>query len=382
MIKIAISTGEVSGDIHAGRLAAEIKKINPSVYLFGMGGEKLRLAGCDVKIDITAKGTVGIVEILKFLPSLLHAFFKMKRLIKRERPDLLVLVDYQGFNMMLASYAKKLGIKTVYYIAPQDWLWGTKKGVKKVSGIIGKIISIFEDEYDAYKDAGANVVYVGNPNLDTAKPSMTKDSFCRTFSLNPSFPIFGIFPGSRRQELESLLPSFLAAAKIIKKKVPNSQFVLALSSGHFEEKVGLAIKGCGLDIKVARGKSHDLLAFSNVSIASSGTTIMEAAILDAPVVMAYKLSRLSEFIAKKILRLSIPFYTMPNLIAKEMVVPEITQDAVNAVNIAEASLKLLFDKKEISRVKEGYRFVRSKIGTPGAVKRAAAEILSELRGKI
>jgi len=382
MIKIALSTGEVSGDIHAGRLAAEIKKLNPSVRLFGMGGEKTRLAGVDVGIDITAKGTVGIIEIFKFLPSLFLAFLRMKRLLKKERPDLLVLVDYQGFNMMLAGYAKKLGIKTAYYIAPQEWLWGTKKGLLGVASAIDKIIAIFEDEYKAYKEAGANVVYVGNPNLDTAKPSMSRESFCSLVGLNPSFPVFGIFPGSRRQELDSLLPSFLGAVKLIKKRVPNSQFVLALSSGHFEEKIVRAVNDCGTDIKIVRGKSHDVLAHSNVSIASSGTTIMEAAILDAPVVMAYRLSKLSEFIARKLLRLSIPFYTMPNLIAKSMVVPEITQDSVTAENLADAALMLLTDKSALANIKEGYRLVRSKIGSPGAVRRAAQEILGELRGKI
>ena len=174
MIKVMLSAGEVSGDIHGAALAKELKILNRNIILFGMGGERMRSAGVELLYDLSSRGTVGIIEILKFLPSILFGISKMKRALKKEQPDLLVLIDYQGFNMMLAKYAKKLGIKTVYYIAPQEWLWGTPKGVKNVANTIDKILCIFEDEAKTYKKYGGNAVYIGNPNVDTTKSIISK----------------------------------------------------------------------------------------------------------------------------------------------------------------------------------------------------------------
>ncbi len=382
MIKIMMSAGEVSGDIHGAALARELKKLNSALHLFGMGGEKMRLAGVDIKYDLSAKGTVGIVEILKFLPSILLGFFVMKRLLKKERPDLLVLIDYQGFNMMLAKYAKKLGIKTVYYIAPQEWLWGTTKGVKKVVATIDKLLCIFEDESRIYKENGGNAVYVGNPNVDTARPGSTKEDFCKTAGLNPKFPIFGIFPGSRHQELDTLLPVFAGAAQLIKKKIPNAQFIIALSSLQFKKKISSFLEKRRINIPVVYGRSHDILGSSNVAIAASGTIIMEASIINTPAIMAYKISAVTYFIAKHIVKIKLPYFTMPNIIANKMIVPEIMQSEATGQNIADKAVQLLTDQEAIKNIKEGYRQVRSRLGAPGAVKRAAEEIMSELRGRI
>lgn len=382
MIKIMLSAGEVSGDIHGAALAKELRKINSALCLFGMGGEKMRLAGVDIKYDLSAKGTVGIIEVLKFLPSILFGLFKMKRLLKKERPDLLVLIDYQGFNMLLAKYAKRLGIKTVYYIAPQEWLWGTPKGIMNVVNTIDKLLCIFEEEAKAYKNNGGNAIYVGNPNVDTARPASSKEEFCKTAGLNPKFPIFGIFPGSRHQELDALLPVFTSAAALIKRKIPNSQFIIALSSLQFKNKVESHLKRKKIDIPAVYGRSHDILSASNVAIAASGTIIMEAAILNTPAIMAYKISPLTYFIAKYIVKIKLPYFTMPNIIANKMVVPEIMQSDATEQNIADKAAQMLTDPEAVKAIKEGFRQVRSKLGPPGAVKRAAEEIMAELRGKI
>ena len=375
-----ISAGEVSGDLHASFLASELLKLNPGLHIFGMAGEKCRLSGVDVKIDITSKGTVGITEILKFLPSILFSYQKMKSLLKKERPDVLVLIDYQGFNMLLAKYAKKIGIKTVYYIPPQEWLWGTEKGLKNVASSVYKIMSIFEDEAKAYKKAGANVTYIGNPNLDTIKLSTDKTSFCRSFGLNPNFPVLGIFPGSRLQEIKSLLGIFLKACEIIKVQVPNTQFVLSLSSEHFRKDIEKMIEGS--QIKLIYGKNHDILNASNVSLAASGTVTMEATILGAPIIMAYRISYISYLIGRHILRIRLPYFSMTNLIAGYEVIPEFVQKKATAENLAEKAVELLTNKETLAGIKSGYSKVLSKFGAPGAVKRAAEQINYELRGKI
>lgn len=382
MIKIMLSAGEVSGDVHGANLARELLKINPKAYLFGMGGEKMKALGVDIKYDITSKGTVGIIEILKYLPFILTALHKMKALLKKEKPDVLVLIDYQGFNMMLAAYAKKLGIKTIYYIAPQEWLWGTAKGVKKVADTITKIFCIFENEADIYKKAGGRIVYIGNPNLDIARPSMSKEMFCQKLELNPKFPIFGLFPGSRMQEIESLLGVLLETEKKIKEKVPNAQFVLSLSSEHFRAKIERIVKEKKSDIKIIYGKSYDILNISNVSIAASGTTLMEAVIIGAPAIMIYRLTKLSYFIAIHILKIKLRYYCMPNILVDREVIPEFIQERVTPDILSRNAIKIFTDPKTLDNMKNGYRKILSKLGTTGAVKRAADEIFAEIRGKI
>ncbi len=382
MIKIMMSAGEVSGDMHGAALASEIKKINRNAYIFGMGGERMKSAGVDVKVDISAKGTVGIVEVLKFLPHILIAYFRMKSILNKERPDLIVLIDYQGFNMLLAAYAKKIGIRTVYYIPPQEWLWGTPKGVKSVADTIDRIVSIFEDEARIYKEAGGNVTYVGNPNIDLARPIHQRAEFCRMIGLNASFPIFGLFPGSRKQEIDSLLPEMLKAAKQIKASVPNAQFVLSLSSLNFKRQVDSILKTSGQDIKIAYKLNYDILAAANVSIAASGTVIMEAAILDSPIIMVYKLSPVTYHFSKKFLKIKLKYYCMPNILADREVAPEMIQEQASAKNMAFKTLEIFSNRSKMEEIKNGYSLIRSKLGGPGAIKRAADAVMSELKGKI
>lgn len=382
MIRIMLSAGEVSGDSHGAVLVREIKNLKSSVYLFGMGGEKMRAAGVDVRLDLTAKGTVGFFEILRFLPSILFVMSKMKLLLRKERPDLLVLIDYQGFNMLLAKYAKKIGVRTIYYIPPQEWLWGTEKGVKDVAKTIDKILSIFENEALAYEKAGGSVVFVGNPNLDTSKPTMSKDAFCRFAGINPSFPVLGIFPGSRRQEIDSLLPVFLGAAKEVREKIPNISILLSLSSENFRSLIEKGVAKSGLAVKILYGRNFDILNTATASLVASGTAVMEAAILDAPIIMAYKVSPVSYFIGKHLLKIRLPYYSMPNLILNSAVVPEFIQGDATIKNIAEKALCLLSDRTLVSDMRSGYRRFRMRLGSGGAVKAAAKEILSEVKGKV
>jgi len=206
MKKIMLSAGEVSGDVHATSLVRELKKLLPDTYFFGMGSEKLLAEGVDVKIDIAKRGSIGILEALPNIVPIYFAYQKMLTLLKSERPDLLILIDSQGINMPLAKAAKKLGIKTIYYIAPQEWLWGSSKGVKKVSDTLDMIVSIFEKEHLAYKQAGGNSVYFGHPLVDIVKPEKSKSEARKEFLGSEDGPVISLCPGSRTQEIKNLLP--------------------------------------------------------------------------------------------------------------------------------------------------------------------------------
>jgi lipid-A-disaccharide synthase len=359
-----ISAGEVSGDMHASYLAQELRGFE----LFGMGGEKMREADVDVRIDITDRSSVGIIEALKDIPSQLSVFNRMKRLLRSERPAALILVDAQGFNMPLAKYAKKLGIRTIYYVAPQEWLWGSKKGVKVEAKTIDLIISIFKKEHEVNSAAGANSFYFGHPLLDIVKPKMTKEAFCKHVGLDPAKKIIALCPGSRKHEIRSLLPILIETAK----KLGEDQYILPVSTSKFADHIERMVKGSGINIKVIEGFNYDVLAHADLAISKSGTIILESVILGTPVIMFYKLSRLTYYIGKLLMKINLPFYSMPNLLAGREVVPEFVMEKATAKNLSAEAFKILADP---SKIKSGYQEVLRELGEPGAVKKSAEKII-------
>ena len=376
--KLFLSAAEVSGDIHGARLAKEIKLINPDVVFYGMGGEQMISAGVDVWLDITEKSTIGLIEALKYLPSHFKTFRKIKKILKDTKPDAVILVDAQGFNMPVAAAAKALGIKTIYYIAPQEWLWGTKKGVKKVVDRIDLIVAIFEKEAKVYKEAGGNIVFHGHPIIDLANPKFSKEKVRYAATVKEGAPYIGIFPGSRRQEIDGLLPIMLDAIKAIEKKIGKVNLLLGLSSTKFKDRVEKIAQQRKQDIFIFEGGTYDALAWSDINIAASGTIVLEAAALSAPIVMTYKLNALTYFIGKYILKVAdrLPYYSMPNLLANERIVPELVLKDATAGNIAKEALKLLQNKDAVAKMKKGFEKVRSLLGKPGVINKVARDILS------
>jgi lipid-A-disaccharide synthase len=359
-----MSAVEVSADVHASYLARELKGCD----LFGMGGEKMREAGVDIRMDITEKSSVGIIEALKHIPSHIITINKLKRMIRDERPYALILIDAQGLNMIIAEYAKKRGIKTIYYIAPQEWLWGTKKGVDKVVKTIDLIISIFKKEHEVYKSAGGNSVYYGHPLLDIAKPTMNKMQFCSKFGLDQTKTIIALCPGSRVHEIRNFLPILADVAK----RFEGTQFVMLVSSSKFSGRIRKYISGAAPNIKVIEGNNYDVIANSDLVIAKSGTIILECVCLGTPVIMFYKFSPLTYYIAKKFMKINLPYYSMPNLLVNKMVVPEFVMKDATADNIYREAVRILDNPRKI---KASYEEVRSLMGSPGAVKKSAQKIM-------
>jgi len=296
----------------------------------------------------------------------------MVNLLKKERPDLLILIDAQGFNVPLAKRARKLGIKTCYYIAPQEWLWGTEKNARIVAQTLDKIIAIFEEEYQSYRALGANVVYHGHPLLDIVKPTLSKEEALKRFELNAAKPIVALCPGSRRQEFKTLLPILLQAGEKLKGQFPELQFAIPLASPKFRELLEKILRLSPLKVKIIEGYTYDVLTLSKVALAVSGTIVLESIILGAPVVMIYKLSRLTEFIGRKILGFKLSYFSLPNLLAREKIVPELVQEDCTPEKIfAEAASMLLNPEKQTRR----FPAVLKKLGQPGAIRKAAEEIL-------
>lgn len=385
MKKVMLSAGEVSGDIHGTHLVREIKKLSPDIFFFGMGSEKLLAEGVDIRVDISKRGTIGIFEALPNALPIYFSYLKLVALLKKEKPDLLLLVDSQGINMPLAKAAKKLGIKTVYYIPPQEWLWGTERGVKKVAENIGLIISIFKKEYDTYKKAGANVVYFGHPLVDilgdysdrfAAKDRLLAKGVELLSGTNA--PVIALCPGSRTQEIKALLPVLLSAAKRIKKDLPGAQFIIPAASTSMIKLIFSMIDE--FRPKAIVGQTHEILAVSDLAICASGTINLEASILGVPNMMVYKLSPLTYWVGKNILKLDqkLPYFSMPNLLLNEKAIPELVMGNATPKNIASEALSILSSAERVNGMRASFQKLRSLLGSPGVIAKCAESIVKEL----
>jgi len=382
-MKIMVAAGEVSGDIHAAHLVRELKKIKSNIYFLGMGSEKLLAEGVDIKIDISKRGTIGIFEALPNALPVYLAYKKMVALMKAEKPHLLILIDSQGINMPLAKAAKKLGIKTIYYIAPQEWLWGTKKGVKKVADTVDLIVSIFEKEDEIYKQAGANSVYFGHPLLDIVKPTMSRTDARKSLcvgdcdtGIEKDAPVIALCPGSRIQEIKGLLPILLKAGELIKKEIPKAEFVIPAAS---TEMIKNIFKYIGEDFrpKAVIGQTYDILSAADLAICASGTINLEASILGTPNIMVYKLSPLTYLVGKYVLKIGekLKYFSMPNLLLDERAIPELVMERAEPKTISQEALSIILDKERQNKMKALFDKLRAKLGQPGVIGKVAKEIL-------
>jgi lipid-A-disaccharide synthase len=374
MKKIMISAGEVSGDSHGQRLVRELKKLLPDAYFFGLGSEKMLAEGVDIKRDMTRRGTIGIFEALPNIVPLYFTYLKMRDLLKKERPDLLILIDSQGINMPLARAAKKLGIKTVYYIAPQEWLWGTAKGIKKVAETIDLIVAIFEKEYETYKKAGAKVIYSGHPLVDLVRADLNPETVRKELLGNVKGPIIALCPGSRLQEIRGLLPLLLKAGEIIKAEIPDANFIIPAASTEMIKEIFDLIGD--FRPKAVVGHTYDILAAADVALCASGTINLEASLLDTPNIMVYKLNPLTYFVGKYILKIGekLRYFSMPNILLNEPAIPELVMADAEPNKIAQTALRIIKDSREKDKLKVAFAKLRNQLGEPGVVARTAQAI--------
>lgn len=372
MVKVMISAGEASGDLHGASVAAALKQLQPGIKLLGMGGQAMRSAGVDIVHDIADLGVIGFVEVVRNLPKLFKLRDSLVEVMRLERPDVLVVIDYPDFNMRLAEKAGQLGIPVVSYISPSAWAW--RKGrAKSVAKVVTRLAAIFPFEADVYREAGANVAFVGHPLLDIVKPEMSRPQAYAFFQAEPSCPVVLLLPGSRTQEIGSLLPVMLAAGEKIVEAVPDCQFFLPLASTISREMLQDILNNSQLNVTITNERTYDLMTIADVAIAASGTVTLEAALLGLPSVVVYKVAASSYWLAKLLVK--IPHVSLPNIVAGRRIIPELLQADANAGGIAREALAILLDPAEKRRLEQDLQEVRRKLGEPGAVERVAKVIL-------
>ena len=371
MPTIMIIAGEPSGDLHASRVAAGLRELAPDLTLFGMGGDLMEEAGVELIYHIRDSAVMGIGEVFTAIPAFLKKRKHLKRLIRVKRPDAVVLVDFGDFNMPLARFAHRLGIPVIYYIPPKAWAWRPSRA-KKIAKTTTAVASIFPFAAEFYREAGANVEFVGHPLLDFARTDLSCAEARRALGLSEDYPVLGLMPGSRRREVERILPVMLEVTDQIGQAVPDCQFVLPLAPG---------IDATTLPempaVKVVEGNVYEAMRASDLMLIASGTATLEATCLGTPMIVVYKMSRLSWHILRALVKLELS--GLPNVIAGREIVPELLQDQVTAERIAPITLELLQSAKKREAQQEILRWVCEQLGEPGAAKRTAQLILSHIK---
>lgn len=374
--QILLSAGEASGDMYAARLAVALKA-RTGCKLFGMGGEQMRTAGVDLITDYSEVSVLGITEIIAHLPQLRRAMRKLVDITKRRRPALAILTDFPGFHLRLARKLKPLGVRNVYYICPQFWAWRPWR-VRIVKRRFALALCIFPFEEKFFGDAGVPVKFIGHPLVGNVSPKLTQAQFFAAHGLNTARKVVTILPGSRNSELERHLPLLREACAKIQSQIL-VQFVVAAAPGRVS-----SLKHAwpqDLNVRVIEDQTYDALAHADASIVSSGTATVEAALLDAPMVVVYRVSPLTAILAKPLVRTR--YFSMVNLIAGSEVVPELIQNDFTADKVATQVLNLLRDPAASAAMRRELADVRCKLGPPGAVERAAdaiAELLVRTSG--
>jgi lipid-A-disaccharide synthase len=372
-----IVAGEASADIYGADLAREALKLDPSLRFFGIGGARMREAGVETLVDSADMAVVGLVEVLKHFDVISGAFLKLKRILSADRPDLLILIDYPGFNLRLAKAARKTGVKVLYYISPQIWAWRQGR-VKEIARLVDHMAVILSFEAPFYERAGVPVSFVGHPMIDLVKVAGGRDDAAAGFGLDPGRRIVGLFPGSRRNEIERLLPVITEAAVLLKERFPDIQFVLPLASTLRDDDVTALLTAAGLDVTISRERIHDLIRACDAVISVSGTVTLEIALVGTPMVIIYKLSPLTYQLAKRLVK--VDNIGLCNIVAGETVVRELIQAEANPVMIADEIGLILTDAGYAGAIREKLAAIRGRLGGGGASANVARLILATMEG--
>ncbi len=373
---VMFSAGEASGDQHAAHMFSEIRKLQPDIHGIGMGGAKMAGVGIDVRYDSSQIAVIGVIEVIKHYAEIRRALKLMQSLLAAERPDLLVCVDYKEFNFKLATYAKQIGIKVLFYVSPQVWAWRPGR-VKKYGRVIDMMAVIFPFETAYYEVENVPVRYVGHPSVDKVRPRYGKSEAFARFGLNPQQPVVGLFPGSRNGEINRMLPVMLEAAEAIALRVPGAQFIVSQAGSIADDSLQSHLQTERVKITVIKDQPYDVMQCCAAIITTSGTASLEIALMGVPMIVCYKLSPLTYWLGRLLVKT--PFIGLPNIIAGKGIVKEMIQHEAGAENLAAEIQHILNDANYARQIRENLQVVKERLGQGGGSKNMAELALEMLK---
>lgn len=359
---VMLVAGEASGDQHAANMFLALKKRLPAVTGFGMGSAKMRKAGIDIHFDSSNIGVIGLIEVLKHYRDIKQALKLMQQLVCQKKPDLLICIDYKEFNFKLARHAKQAGIKVLFYISPQIWAWRPGR-VVKYGRVIDMMAVIFPFETHYYQAHNIPVRYVGHPSVDKVHVQYSKAQAIKYFQLNATRPIIGLLPGSRQNEIKRLLPEMLATIKLVAAAVPETQFVLVQADSINTTLLQSYLQQSSLTISIIKNQSYDIIQCCDGVLTASGTATVEVALLGVPMVIIYKLSIITYYLARILVKT--PYIGLPNIIAGRVIVKEFIQHHANAENIASELMKILTDSHYAQQMRDDLKQLKEQLGKGG-----------------
>ncbi|HPG82262.1 MAG TPA: lipid-A-disaccharide synthase [bacterium] len=373
-LKVMLIAGEASGDLHGGKLVAALRGLEPELELFGVGGDRMAAAGMELYYHVNDLAYIGFIEVACHYLYFRRVFNRLIEVVKSRRPEVVVLIDYPGFNLRFAKAVKKLGISTFYYIAPQVWAWGQGRAAK-MAGFVDQMAVLFAFEVDFFSRYQIKTTFVGHPLLEGMEVGLSRDEFMEKYDLNPGHPLLALIPGSRNQEVRYLLPPMLQTAERLRRNHPELQVVISQAASvepqQFESLVAAAPWA-----RAVKADYYPLMHYATAGMVASGTATLEAACADLPFALLYRVSPLSFAIGKQLVK--IPNIGLVNIVAGEAVVPEFLQDDLVPDQMAPVVERLLFDEPARSAMQVKLAGVRNRLGEAGASQKTARLVLEQI----
>jgi len=362
--------GEASGDLHGATLARALRAAAPGVRLSGMGGRHMAAAGVELIVDVTAKATVGGAEAIGGVPGLYRAFRRLRAAVTgSERPDALVVIDFPEFNLRLARAARRAGVAVAYFMPPQIWAWRPWR-VRLIRRVVSLVLAAFPFETALYRRAGVPVSFVGHPVLDALADAPSRDEARKALGVEGDAPVIGVLPGSRRQELMSMLPVMREATALIAAAYPSARFLLAQAPTVSTADLAAHV---GPSMRIVAARTYAVMRAADLLLITSGTATLEGALLGTPMVVCYRLSRLSELLFKPLVR--VPWISLANIALGRAVVPELYQRALTGDALGHEALRLLGSPAALAAQREAFAELAGQLGAPGVGARAAQHVL-------
>jgi len=375
-----IVTGEASGDLHGANLIRAVQQIDPELRFFGVGGQRMAAAGCDIRIRGEEIAVMGLFEVLGHLPVIWRAFQKLKAILHGpERPDVLICIDFPDFNLRLAAVAKRAGVPVLHYVSPQVWAWRRGR-VKAIARVVDRLACILPFEPPLYQGLDIDAEYVGNPLADEAVVRTSRAAVLTGLGLDPTRPVVGLFPGSRHNELRYNLGTILGTAEVIQKRKPSVQFLLPVASSLRDTDFAEGLKSCPAPIRLAHDNIYDLAHACDAVLAVSGTVTLQTALVETPLAIFYRAAPLTYAIGKHLIK--VDCFGLANIVAGRKVVREFLQDEATPGALAGEILRILDDPAYAQAMRHGLKQVRERIGPPGCAERVAAMVVEMSRGQV
>lgn len=371
---VLVVAGEPSGDLAAGRLVEALRRRDASIRVVAVGGENLRAAGAEIFEDISELGAMGFVEVVRQIPRLRALEDRLVKFMAESRPNVVVPVDYPGFNLRLAAKAHALQIPVVYYIAPQVWAWAEGR-VREIGRVVRKLLVILPFEEDYFRRRGIAATFVGHPLLEGVAAAPSRKAAREELGIDPEVPVLGLIPGSRVQEIRRILPSLLHAAKLAGEQIPGLITLASRASFIAEHEFERVAPHPG-NVRFVSGPAARIMRAADVLLVTSGTATLEAGLLGTPLGVVYRTSPVTWGLGRMLVRL--PRIGLVNLVAGEELAPEFLQNDATGPRLSAFVVELLRDPSARSRRQDALKTLRKTFEGHHASEEAAEEILQEL----